>query len=178
MKIEYTPTFSDFKKAVRLDRKVNVSSLIFHLGMTWFAPSIAVLLILLIVVASCLSAAPVVQFDSGSFVTLVMLATCFLAPYFEKRILRRKFQSMFPENTIERKVCASIVEDGIEVAIPGIAETKYQWGAVVNFLQNDFVLLIYFGKTRLLFFPVSAFTTAQRTELNDLVARNFVRKQK
>ena len=178
MKIEYTPTFSDFKQVVRLDRKVNVSSLVFHFGMTWFAPSTAVFLILLIVVVSCLSAAPVVQLDSGFFATLVMLATCLLAPYFEKRILRKKFQSMFPENTIERKVCASIAEDGIQVEIPGVAETKYQWVAVVNLLQNDCVLLIYFGKARLLFFPISAFTTTQLTEFNEIVARNFVRKQK
>jgi len=170
MEIEFSPTLADFKHATRLDRRVNLFHLVSHFALTWFAPSIALVLIFLMVVASSLFA---VRFEVGSSVTFGALALCLFAPFLEQWILRKSFRSMFPDNAFERRIRFTILQDGVDVEIPGVAEAKYQWGAFVRSVQDESFMLLYVSNTRFVFFPISTLSLEDRAELNELMARHL-----
>jgi hypothetical protein len=46
----------------------------------------------------------------------------------------------------------------------------------MGFTQNDRITLIYINDRRFFLFPTTALSPAQRTELNDLVARHVVKR--
>jgi hypothetical protein len=64
------------------------------------------------------------------------------------------------------------------VEAPGLSETKVLWQAIDRFAQNEKVTMLYIAEMRFIYFPTRSLSDAQRTELNDLVARHVVRKQK
>ena len=62
--------------------------------------------------------------------------------------------------------------------MPDYAEAKFFWTAIVAFAQDEKITMLYTSKNNFLIFPSNVLTHDQRLELNDLVARNMVRKQK
>ncbi len=170
IKIEYSPTFADFKHAVKLDRRMNWSHLAFHLGATWLAPGIALFLILFVAIVACFFP---VEFASGSSATFGVLAVCLLAPLIEQWIMRRNFQSMFPSRTPARIIRYTVSEEGVDVEIPLIAEATYQWGSFLKFIQDGRFILLYTSKTRFLSLPTTSLSPENHTELNELIARHL-----
>lgn len=170
IKIEYSPTFADFKHAVKLDRRMNWLHLAFHLGATWLAPGIALFLILFVAILACFFP---LQFASGSAVTFGALAICLLAPLIEQWIMRRSYQSMFPAKTPVRIIRYTVSENGVEVEIPSIAEATYQWGSFLRFIQDGQFILLYTSKTRFISLPTSSLSLENHNELNGLIARHL-----
>jgi hypothetical protein len=62
--------------------------------------------------------------------------------------------------------------------ISGVSEGKFFWRGIFDFAQDEKATMFYIDKRRFFFFPTLALSPAKRSELNDLVARHVVRKQK
>ena len=174
MKVEYTPTYTEFKTCVKLDRKHNRSNLVIHILMTWLAPSAAAMVIMTMLLTS---QRVKVTYTSGSMVTFAALAMCLWAPFIERRALRGQFRSIFPANTKIKRVSATIDETGIQIEIPEAAMARYQWTAFVRSAQDSDSILLYTTRTKFLFLPASAFTAVQRAEFEDLIARHITSRK-
>jgi hypothetical protein len=93
-------------------------------------------------------------------------------------VIRINYKRNNPPIRTNQEHCTEINDECIVDRIPGISEQKYFWNAIVDFVQDEKSTLLYHGKNRFIFFATRALSPEQRTELNDLVARNLVRKQK
>jgi hypothetical protein len=60
--------------------------------------------------------------------------------------------------------------------MPGSSEAKLLWNAIVRFAQDEKITLFYLTELRFLFVPTIVFSTEQRAELSDLVARHVVKR--
>ena len=73
-------------------------------------------------------------------------------------------------------VTLDIGDDCIISGIPGVSEGKLYWKGIAGFAQDEKVTMLYIDKRRFFFFPTSALSPIQRTELNDLVARHITKR--
>jgi len=62
--------------------------------------------------------------------------------------------------------------------IPGVFAEKHFWNTIMAFVQDEKITLLYVYEDRFLLFPTAILSPDQRTELNDLVEHNNVRKKK
>ncbi|MGA9071385.1 MAG: YcxB family protein, partial [Terracidiphilus sp.] len=84
----------------------------------------------------------------------------------------------FPHGKIDRQLTIDIDDERIIAETPGFSETKILWQAIDRFAQNEKVTMFYTAEIRFIYFPTRSLSDAQRIELNELVARNLVRKEK
>jgi hypothetical protein len=93
---------------------------------------------------------------------------------------RWKFSNWFKDNfsSYPEKESYSLIanDDGLIVAKSDSIETRLAWNAITNFRQNETITVMYLSPDNLFYFPTKAMTTEQREELDDLVARNMVKK--
>jgi hypothetical protein len=170
MKLSYTLTLADFKAAFRLHRRQFVTErMIFVLC----------LLLTIVCMAIPLLLGPNSQLSQFCVsVGWIFLSLSILLPTNLIYQAHRSYKQSFPSARTERISSTEIDDEQILTTIPGVSETKYLWNGVVGFAQNETVTLLYRAKHQFLLIPTRAFSPEQRTELNDLVARNLVRKQK
>jgi len=98
-----------------------------------------------------------------------------LAPFYEQWSVRAQFKNMFPAKAADRKLHAEIGEEGISLTVLGGAQSRYPWSMFVNSIRAEDVVLLYANKTRFIFLPLSALTSGQREELDDLMKRRGVK---
>ena len=91
--------------------------------------------------------------------------------------IRRCFKQHFPSTRTDPTTSMEIDDERIHTGIPGVSVNNYLWNGIVGFAQNEKATLLYLDKNRFLFLPTCAMSTAQRAELNDLIARHVARKQ-
>lgn len=179
MQLTYTLTLTDLRAAQRLHIRQRIHRRLSFLF--WYR------LIPILAPFGALGAAYLWSLDShraphgaaymfGAVCGLVAAAIFF--PSMREYYMRRGFKSLFPPARTDRNSSIDIDEDCIISKIPGISEGKFFWNAIVDFAQDEKVTLLYIRKRAFLFFPTCALSPEQRTELNDLVSRNMVRKQK
>jgi len=89
---------------------------------------------------------------------------------------RKTFEKRYSPD--KRTVWFEFSDNGITTAIVGTDAETIDWKKIVLSAQDDKITLLYVGSNKFLFFPISALTTAQRAELNDLITRNVSRKEK
>jgi hypothetical protein len=85
---------------------------------------------------------------------------------------------LFTPGRLDRNWSIDIDDERIVSSVPGICESKILWSGVFAFVQNDRIISLYISENQYISIPTGALTRDQRIELNDLVARNMVRKQK
>jgi hypothetical protein len=91
-------------------------------------------------------------------------------------LTRRGYKQMFPPTRSGRTSTIEINDQKIIEENPGTEEVRLPWAGVMGFTQNDRITLIYINDRRFFLFPTTALSPAQRTELNDLVARHVVKR--
>jgi len=172
MNVDCILTFESYKEALRLDKNATLGSQIAQFVVTKAAPVLAFACILILVFAHNL----LVPFSPGALMVLLSVGYCLSLPFIERSKARQQFASIFPRENTERNIKARIDAEGIEIQTPCSSLGMYKWESISEIMQNESVILFYVGKSRFLFFPLSAFTPAQCTELNDLVARHVVKR--
>ncbi|MGH9598735.1 MAG: YcxB family protein [Terracidiphilus sp.] len=81
-----------------------------------------------------------------------------------------------PKSHANSTIGLDIDDECIKSSVPGFSEGKFYWSAITSFTQNDRVTMLYIDKRKFLFFPTSAMSSIQRTELNDLIARHVTKR--
>ena len=110
---------------------------------------------------------------------LLAVPICFmLLPLLYLYSTKKQFGNIFPHSRTDLPLTFDIDDERIVTEMPGFCEGKIFWNAIVEFVQNDKITLFHLAKSRFFFVPTKVFSEEQRAELNDLVARNLVRKQK
>jgi len=113
-------------------------------------------------------------FALGKFCLLMSIAMPFVRSFNRRKCFRRMFLSAQEDS----QMYTDIDSECLVSEIPGVFVERYFWNTIVGFAQNEKVTLLYVYKDRFVLFPTTILSQAQRAELNDLVARNLVRKQR
>jgi hypothetical protein len=176
MKLEYTLTLDDYKAAHALHYKQNLGRRINFLIFYRVIPLLAIVL-------SLTSVGALTQGNKHLFTSLLpvdvgLLWLAIFLPTARFFSLRRCFKQLFPPYRKDHGSHLEITDECIFSGIPGVSEGKIFWPGVFAFAQDKRITLIYTAERRFLFFPTSVLSPGEHTELNDLVARNMVRKQK
>jgi hypothetical protein len=59
---------------------------------------------------------------------------------------------------------------------PGAYELAYEWSAITGFAQNDKITLFVANDSHVLYFPTSALSALQLTELREMIAQRGIKK--
>ncbi|MGA2906086.1 MAG: YcxB family protein [Terracidiphilus sp.] len=170
MRIEYTVTLEDYEAALRLHRRPKLSRRIFP----WIGPLLFLLSLALFVAGALIR-------DQELLLQAIVLAVWSLLmtiafPLLRLVLTRRGYKQMFPPTRSGRTSTIEINDQKIIEENPGTEEVRLPWAGVMGFTQNDRITLIYINDRRFFLFPTTALSPAQRTELNDLVARHVVKR--
>ncbi|HEY1211172.1 MAG TPA: hypothetical protein VGE85_17540 [Terracidiphilus sp.] len=178
MKISYTITLDDFKAAQRLSIRQKLSRRIISVLLNIVVPILAVLGLAVDPYLHLTDRTPNSVLIVITGIQLLLIYLSFAVPISRYLQTRKAFKRIYPPTRIDRNFSIDIDDERILSAMPGYAEITFLWTAIVAFAQDEKATLFYLDNSGFLFFPTHTLSPDQRTELNDLVARNLVRKQK
>jgi hypothetical protein len=169
MKLTYTLTLADFKAARILHRRQKLTRQILHF--IW-----PILLVLFLTGAIISSGDPHSQLFVQCFAlgigSLVMSIGMPISRFFS---VRRSFNRLFPAGRKDRTSTIDINDERIVRDLSGTSEFKVLWSAIYDYAEDARVSLIYTNKDCFLIIPARSISPAQRTELNDLIARHVAK---
>ena len=172
MKVEYTLTLADFKAARRLHRGQKLSR---RVG-PYICPILTVVCLVGAIVFSETRRSELFAqcfgLGAGALVCSIGLP---IQRFFN---IRRSFKRLFPPGQTDRTSSMDIDDDRILRQLYGVSELKVLWTGVFAFAQDKKITMFYTNKDCFLLFPTQIMSSAQRTELKNLVARNMVKKAK
>jgi len=169
MRFEFTVTLEDYKAALRLHRRPKLSRRIFP----WIGPLLFLVSVALFVGGSLIGNHEVLL--QALVLAVWSLLATIAFPLLRLVLTRRGYKRMFPPTRVGRTSTIEIDDQRIIEENPGTEEIRLPWTGVMGFTQNDKVTLIYINACRFFLFPTSALSSAQRVELNELVARYVVK---
>ena len=173
MQLTYTLTLSDYKAAIKLHNRQNLGRRLSNIFAGRILPGIGLFLL----IAEAFLAFSENDYLSRNPPGLLIVPFIFaLLPIIQANIVRKQFDQLFPPSS--RNLSIDLDNERIICDNPGSSESKFLWTIVQQFAQDDKVTMLYISKLRFLFFPTNSMSIEQRTELNELVARNMVRKEK
>lgn len=170
MKLEYMLTLDDAKAAERLHIRQRISRRIGYGFLYWGIPSLA---ILSLVGFYALGIGR--RGDSSLGYSMIVVMLIFLTisiPRDRSKRLRRSVYQKGAQGELTQRRSIEISDARISAEIPGALKTDFEWGVIAQVVHDEFVTLIYLGNKEFILVPTRIFSPAQRTELNDLVARH------
>ncbi len=174
MKLSYTLTLADYKAALRLHwhqtlgRRLRVAVL--RIAIPALAAAGLMILLVFKVRGSTELSADMIAIEMGLILLSITLP---VARYFDTRIC---FRRIFPNTTSAPTISAEIDSECIRTQNPGVSEGKFYWKAIVKFVQDDKVTMLYIDKRRFLFFPTDTLSQSQRAELMALADLNVAKR--
>jgi hypothetical protein len=171
MKLSYTLTLADFKAAQRLHIRQRLSRRINFYFWYMVIPILAIITVITTIVAIGSDRSDLVS-DLVAPDALLLWLAIFLPLARVYKIHKGFKQFLHPART-DRINSLDIDDERIVSTIPGVGEGKLFWNAIFAFAQDEKVALLYVREKRFLFFPTTALSSEQRTELNELVKRHL-----
>lgn len=176
MKLTYSITFKDFKAAIRLHSRQKLGRRIHCFIYDVIFPSLAALALLGTVAAYAFG-----QSDTIDFLILpdaVLVSIVVLVPILRAYRIRKSFKGMFPASETGPGYSLDFDNERILSVRPGIGEAKYYWTGICAFAQDNKIMLLYITEILFICIPTHTLSPDQRVELDALIARNMVRKEK
>ncbi|HEX7728991.1 MAG TPA: YcxB family protein [Terracidiphilus sp.] len=175
MKLEYTLTLADYRAAIRLHMRQRLTRQISFA--IWFVivPITAVTGLVAFIFFPISHYTRFAAELFGAECGLIWLAV--FLPIMGEYQIRKFFKRLFPANRTERDCTLEIADEYIISTIPGYSEGKFYWSGISGLAQDEKITLIIVATKRFLFIPTKALSSAQRTELNDLVARHVAARK-
>lgn len=172
MKLIYTLTLADYQAAQYLHWRQTLSRRATNFAVYWCLPAICSSIGLLV----CRRAGLFLTELPAGYVLLLgfmlgFLINTLLAPMSRRQRFRKRFEQRFPFD--RRSASIEIDNVGVSSAVLGTEEERFQWRNIVGFAQDEKMTLFYVKENAFIFFPTSALSPEQCTELNDLVARHL-----
>jgi hypothetical protein len=177
MRFEYSLTLEDFMAAHELNSRQSLGSKIRYSFAKWGSVFIFIFMALLIGAYWDYSHELRRQILDREWWLVGVLALAFLlivSPSRYSRLMEKRFNVRFPAE--HRRNWIDISDLEVSSAIVGTEAGRFPWSLIVRFAQDEKITLVYLTKNRFLYFPTSVMNQFQRTELNELVARNMVRR--
>ena len=170
MNLTYKLTLLDFKAAWRLHRRQKFSRRISPY--LWPLMTIA-----------CLVGAVVFSVTKNMQLLSVCIAVgagtltiSLVRPILRAWTIRASFKRLFHPKHPDRTSIIDVNDERILRELSGMSELKIPWSGVYSVAGDEKITLIYTNKDCFLMIPTQAMSADQRTELNDLVARNLVKR--
>jgi len=176
MKLTYTLTLNDFKAAIRLHSRQKLGRRIHFFIYDVIFPTIAILALVGTIAAYVFGQSDLV--DGLIVPDVALVCITLLVPILRACRIRKGFKGMFPQSETGPGYSLDIDNERILSLRPGIGEAKYYWAGIHAFAQDDKIMLIYITEILFICIPIHILSPEQRVELNDLITRNMVRKQK
>jgi hypothetical protein len=176
MKLTYTLTLADWKAAIRLHSRQKIGRRIHFFIYDIVIPAIALLVLIGTITAYAYGLSDLVEGLIIPTSTLTVLAI--ILPIWRNFMIRKSYKGMFPTSEIGPGYSLDIEDERILSTRPGSGEAKYYWTGICALTQNEKIKLLYLSEILFIGIPTYKLSPEQRTELNDLIARNLARKQK
>ncbi len=176
MLLTYTLSLSDIKAALRLHAKQDIRRRIRFLIIYEILPVLAIFGLIVPFFLLYIGRRELASIFRNVEEAFIFFPIFFY--FYRVEVVRKTYKRFFPPTRTDRSSNIDIDNDRIFSRTPGIGEDKYFWTAIVAFAQDDKMTLLYLDENRFLLFPTRALSSEQRIELNELVARNMVRKSK
>jgi len=176
MKLTYTLTLDDYRASLRLHKRQNLGRRIHFFIYDVLFPSFAVVAIMGTIGAYAFGQPDLVDDLLVPDVALVTISV--FVQLLRSYRIRKLYKQLFPPGRIDRNWSIEMDDERILSTVPGVGEGKYFWTGIQAFAQNEKITMLYITESQYLAVPTCALSEEQRTELNDLVARNMPRKQK
>jgi hypothetical protein len=171
MKIEYTLTLADYDAALQLHRRQNLTRQVSWIFMYRVLPTVGFLILAWALIAGLALKS---GFTQNPPVTLFFPFIFLLLPLINRNLVRQQFKQTFPPAA--RSLFLEMGDEGVICNNPGVSESKFSWNAIVAFVQNEKVAMLYIAKGRFLFFPTAVLSQGQHAELNELVVRHVTKR--
>jgi len=84
---------------------------------------------------------------------------------------KKQFERRFSSE--ERTAWIEMNDSAVSSAIAGTAAESFEWNKIIEFAQDDKMTLLYLTEKRFLLFPTPALDSADRADLDDLIASQF-----
>ncbi|MGA3130650.1 MAG: YcxB family protein [Terracidiphilus sp.] len=171
MKVEYEPTFADYKAAYTTYRKKTRASAAIHLTLFKIFPAATTLFIILtLVLARNGHVDPLVYGLASSLLTVTLFA------FFNRfSYIRRQVKNLFPVSAKDRRIITEINEENIVTLIPRAIRTEYFWESISWFLSSPQVDLLYVSPERFILIPNRVLTKEQQTSLREIIVRKGIK---
>ena len=112
-----------------------------------------------------------------SIIVVILITLAIVIPFDRSKRLRRIVHPKTAQGEVTLARSIEINDEKVSAGISEMARTDFTWNAIAQVIQNEKVTLIYLNDADFILVPTRVFSTAQRTELNDLVARRATKKQ-
>jgi hypothetical protein len=176
MKLDYTLTLADWKAAIRLHTRQKIGRRIHFFIYDVIFPTIAVLALVGTIAAYAFGQSALV--DDLIIPDTALVLVVILVPILRAYRIRKGFKGMFPQSETGPGYSLDIDNERILSLRPGIGEAKYYWAGIHAFAQDDKIMLFYVTEILFIGIPTHVLSPEQKVELDELIARNMVRKQK
>lgn len=175
MRFSCTITLADFQAAQALHWRQTILRRIINFSVYVLFP---LLCSTLVIVLGSWKGIFLEGWSFGSALVFGLLVSTPIALLVSSSSKPKRFRKIFEKRYSPDKRTAwyEFSDMGITTAIVGTDADTFYWDRIARFAQDDKTTLLYVDTNKFLFFPNSSLTTAQRTELSDLVARHVVKR--
>jgi hypothetical protein len=168
MRYEYTLTYRDYLDAQKLHRHNRWKAALSYCVWIWVLPILG-LLTGLAWAASSFDSAPDWVSNVAAFAG-AGLWLAFFIPAMRLYSIRKCWKRLLPESAkksvrTDISVALEMTSDQIIVVLPGTAEGRYFWSAIVDYAEDERLALVYIKKKNFLFIPRRAMDEAGWAEL-------------
>jgi hypothetical protein len=172
MQLNYTLTLDDYRAALRLHARQNLGRRFATFFLRRALPGIGFLLLAMEAFLVFADKNYLIHNPPGLLIVPVVFVVLGALQSYQ---VQRQFNQLFPPHG--RGLSIDLDDERIICTNPGSSESRFLWHVVIEFAQNEKVTMLYIAKLRFLFFPTSALSPIQRTELDGLVARHLNKKK-
>jgi hypothetical protein len=180
MIISYTPTLEDYKAVYRLHHIQRLGGRRSYTFFFVIFPVLASLGFIFFIVMDLCGFTGFENEFSGTIIFLFLCLFSFFLIYRRSYIIRKQYRRyihQFPPSRSDRAKIIDIDDERIISEITEISVITFFWTAVAAYAQDDEILLIYVRCHGYILFPIRVMSQAQRTELNEIIARHVVKRK-
>ena len=174
MRLTYTLTIDDYKAGIRLHKQQKLARRVHFFIYDVVFPALAILSLLGTIAAYLLGQSDLV--DNLIVPNIVLVSISILVPLLRAYRVRKSYKQLFPPGRLDRNWLIDIDGERIISSVPGVAESSIPWSGIYAFAHDDKIASLYISEDQYISIPAAAFTPDQRAELNELIARNVVKR--
>lgn len=175
MQLSYEITVSEWKSALKLHSRQSFGRRIHWFIYDYVIPGITIAFLILTLAGYLTGHTEVV--NSLAILDAVLVTMTALLMIVRRSRIRAMFRSLIPPTAKSRTRSITLSSDQIVTGIEGVGETRYVWGGIFRFVQNEKVALFYVTEEQFLLVPLRMLTSEQRTELKNLVDRHVTSRK-
>jgi hypothetical protein len=174
MRIEYEPTFEDYKAANVACRMKTPASAAVNFILFKLLPLAAV-------VSSVFVFVQLLQKRNIDLLIYnlppVLIAFTVVMFWDRYSCIRRQVRNLFPVGVTDKRIIFEISEENIVSSLPNTRRTEYSWGSISLFLCSPQVNLLYISSESFILIPNRVLTAEEKASLHEIIARKGIKRK-